>query len=51
LYGLILITSIAYNAKLKAVAAKYAGVPGGQFAVMYSPAPINISSFPIDALR
>ncbi|KAG1088832.1 hypothetical protein G6F42_020155 [Rhizopus arrhizus] len=43
--------SDAYNAKLEAIADKYKGQPNGTFAVMYSPAPIDISSFPIDALR
>ncbi|KAI9477877.1 MAG: hypothetical protein EXX96DRAFT_229104 [Benjaminiella poitrasii] len=42
--------SDAYNAKLQAIADKYKGTSGGTFAVMYSPAPIDISSFPIDAL-
>ncbi|KAI8876826.1 hypothetical protein K501DRAFT_199541 [Backusella circina FSU 941] len=42
--------SDAYNVKLQAIADKYKGVAGGTFAVMYSPAPIQISSFPIDAL-
>lgn len=44
-------TWLAYNAKLEAIADKYKGQPNGTFAVMYSPAPIDISSFPIDALR
>ncbi|KAG1447421.1 hypothetical protein G6F56_009267 [Rhizopus delemar] len=39
-----------YNKQLETIAAKYTGKPGGTFAVMYSPAPIDISSFPIDAL-
>lgn len=42
---------IGYNKQLQAIAAKYPGKPGGTFAVMYSPAPIDILSFPIDALR
>ncbi|KAL9539613.1 hypothetical protein MBANPS3_010164 [Mucor bainieri] len=43
--------SDAYNAKLEAIANKYKGQPNGTFAVMYSPAPIDISSWPINALR
>ncbi|EIE79163.1 hypothetical protein RO3G_03868 [Rhizopus delemar RA 99-880] len=42
--------SDGYNKQLQAIAAKYPGKPGGTFAVMYSPAPIDILSFPIDAL-
>jgi phospholipase B1 len=42
---------IAYNAKLQAIADKYKGTANGTFAVMYSPAPIDISTFPVDALR
>ncbi|KAI7892132.1 uncharacterized protein EV154DRAFT_505727 [Mucor mucedo] len=42
--------SDAYNEKLSILAAKYKGVVGGTFAVMYSPAPIDFSSFPINAL-
>ncbi|KAI9478661.1 MAG: hypothetical protein EXX96DRAFT_571769 [Benjaminiella poitrasii] len=42
--------SDAYNQKLQAIADKYKGKPNGTFAVMYSPAPIDILSFPIDAL-
>ncbi|KAG1308086.1 hypothetical protein G6F61_005674 [Rhizopus arrhizus] len=42
--------SDGYNQQLQAIAAKYPGKPGGTFAVMYSPAPIDILSFPIDAL-
>jgi lysophospholipase L1-like esterase len=42
--------SDAYNAKLSALATKYKGVAGATFAVMYSPAPIDLSSFPINAL-
>lgn len=41
----------SYNVKLQQIADKYKGQPGGTFAVMYSPAPIDLSSFPIDALR
>lgn len=43
--------SDSYNARLQAIADKYKGAAGGTFAVMYSPAPIQISTFPIDALR
>jgi phospholipase B1 len=43
--------NIAYNAKLQAIADKYKGTANGTFAVMYSPAPIDISTFPVDALR
>ncbi|KAG1176305.1 hypothetical protein G6F70_005555 [Rhizopus microsporus] len=43
-------TSEAYNKQLEKIAAKYPGKPGGSFAVMYSPAPIDILSFPIDAI-
>ncbi|KAI9252093.1 hypothetical protein BY458DRAFT_589878 [Sporodiniella umbellata] len=39
-----------YNQKLELIAKKYSGKPGGSFAVMYSPAPIDLPSFPIDAL-
>ncbi|CAO0790875.1 unnamed protein product [Mucor circinelloides] len=42
--------SDAYNEQLQTIANKYKGQPNGTFAVMYSPAPIDISSFPIDAL-
>jgi len=42
---------LAYNEQLQTIANKYKGQPNGTFAVMYSPAPIDISSFPIDALR
>lgn len=42
---------IAYNVKLQSIADKYKGTANGTFAVMYSPAPIQLSSFPIDALR
>ncbi|KAG2210295.1 hypothetical protein INT47_003280 [Mucor saturninus] len=42
--------SDAYNAKLAALANKYKGVAGATFAVMYSPAPIDLGSFPINAL-
>ncbi|KAI8087473.1 hypothetical protein BDF21DRAFT_486033 [Thamnidium elegans] len=42
--------SDAYNQKLEAIANKHKGVAGGTFAVMYSPAPIDISSFPVNAL-
>lgn len=42
---------VAYNQQLQTIANKYKGQPNGTFAVMYSPAPIDISSFPIDALR
>lgn len=42
--------SDAYNAKLSILAAKYKGVSGGTFAVMYSPAPIDFNLFPINAL-
>ncbi|KAF1799439.1 hypothetical protein V8B55DRAFT_1579453, partial [Mucor lusitanicus] len=42
--------SDAYNQQLQTIANKYKGQPNGTFAVMYSPAPIDISSFPIDAL-
>lgn len=41
----------SYNVKLQQIADKYKGQAGGTFAVMYSPAPIDLSSFPIDALR
>jgi phospholipase B1 len=43
--------SDSYNVRLQAIADKYKGTPGGTFAVMYSPAPIQISTFPVDALR
>ncbi|CAO3625929.1 unnamed protein product [Mucor hiemalis] len=43
--------SDAYNEKLAAIAAKYSGKPGDTFAVMYRPAPMNMTSLPIDALR
>ncbi|GAN07733.1 phospholipase a2 [Mucor ambiguus] len=42
--------SDAYNQQLQTIADKYKGQPNGTFAVMYSPAPIDISTFPIDAL-
>ncbi|CEG64872.1 hypothetical protein RMATCC62417_01772 [Rhizopus microsporus] len=42
--------SDGYNKQLQAIAAKYPGKPGGTFAVMYTPAPIDLSSFPVDAL-
>lgn len=42
---------VAYNQQLQTIANKYKGQPNGTFAVMYSPAPIDISTFPIDALR
>ncbi|KAI8973654.1 hypothetical protein BDF20DRAFT_837576 [Mycotypha africana] len=42
--------SDAYNVQLQSIANKYKGTTGGTFAVMYSPAPIDLSSFPIDAL-
>ncbi|KAI9259803.1 SGNH hydrolase-type esterase domain-containing protein [Helicostylum pulchrum] len=42
--------SDAYNQRLEAIANKHKGVAGGTFAVMYSPAPIDISSFPVNAL-
>ncbi|KAI8875872.1 hypothetical protein K501DRAFT_201698 [Backusella circina FSU 941] len=42
--------SDAYNVKLQSIADKYKGTANGTFAVMYSPAPIQISSFPVDAL-
>ncbi|CAO3686249.1 hypothetical protein CU097_013354 [Rhizopus azygosporus] len=42
--------SDGYNQQLQAIAAKYPGKPGGTFAVMYTPAPIDLSSFPVDAL-
>lgn len=43
--------SEGYNKQLEKIAARYPGKPGGSFAVMYSPAPIDILSFPIDAIR
>jgi hypothetical protein len=42
---------LGYNDKLKAIAANYTATEGGDFAVVYTPAPIDILSFPIDALR
>lgn len=42
--------SEAYNQRLEAIANKNKGVAGGTFAVMYSPAPIDLSSFPVNAL-
>ncbi|KAI8888184.1 hypothetical protein K501DRAFT_173727 [Backusella circina FSU 941] len=42
--------SDGYNAQLKAIAEKYKGTSGGKFGVMYTPAPIDVTSFPIDAL-
>ncbi|KAG1407602.1 hypothetical protein G6F60_002083 [Rhizopus arrhizus] len=44
------IASDAYNKQLEKIASKYAGKPGGTFAVMYSPAPIDALTFPIDAI-
>lgn len=45
------IASDAYNKQLEKIVSKYAGKPGGTFAVMYSPAPIDALTFPIDAIR
>ncbi|CAO3664559.1 unnamed protein product [Rhizopus stolonifer] len=42
--------SDAYNKQLEKISAKYKGKTGGTFAVMYSPAPINALTFPIDAI-
>ncbi|KAI8875869.1 hypothetical protein K501DRAFT_299157 [Backusella circina FSU 941] len=43
--------SDGYNKQLQAIAEKYKATENGTFAVMYSPANIDILSFPIDALR
>lgn len=42
--------SEGYNQQLVAIANKYKAVPGGTFGVMYSPAPIDMGTFPVDAL-
>ncbi|KAI8368206.1 uncharacterized protein BYT42DRAFT_503695 [Radiomyces spectabilis] len=42
--------SAGYNEKLRAIAEKYKAVDGATFGVVYRPMPINIGSFPIDAL-
>ncbi|CAO3636065.1 unnamed protein product [Mucor hiemalis] len=39
-----------YNEQLQAIANKYKGKKGGTFAVMYSPTPVDFSSFPLSAL-
>ncbi|KAI9252091.1 hypothetical protein BY458DRAFT_463231 [Sporodiniella umbellata] len=39
-----------YNQQLEAIASSYIGKPGADFAVMYTPAPIDLNSFPINAL-
>ncbi|KAI8984114.1 hypothetical protein BDF20DRAFT_816011 [Mycotypha africana] len=44
------VLSDAYNVQLQNIANKYKGTAGSTFAVMYSPAPIDLSSFPVDAL-
>lgn len=43
--------SEGYNKQLERIAKKYKGKTGGTFAVMYSPALLDISTFPIDAFR
>ncbi|KAI9280017.1 hypothetical protein BY458DRAFT_430914 [Sporodiniella umbellata] len=42
--------SDAYNVELQKISEKYKGQVNGSFAVLYNPAPVNLQSFPLDAI-
>ncbi|KAI9243525.1 hypothetical protein BY458DRAFT_485853 [Sporodiniella umbellata] len=41
------LASKMFNQQLEVITKKYVGKPGGTFAVMYSPAPVDLTSFPV----